>query len=152
MTLPAFMLASITRNMTEAIVGGVLGFCGASAILILSVVVRGGQAAYIRETIKIGEAWVALYASHLLVLLGACAVLGLQYFRRKTTATRWLAGTLLLLFVAVQQFLPWKVMFAVERRMSRNPSADRSLTLAFDPSVGRFQDPSGVRADGRYKA
>jgi hypothetical protein len=150
-TLPAFMLASITRNMTEAIVAGVLGFCGASAILILSIVVRGGQAAYIRETIKIGEAWVALYASHLLVLLGACAVLGLQYFRRKTTATRWLAGTLLLLFVAVQQFLPWKVMFAVERRMSPNPSADRSLTLAFDPSVGRFQDPSGVRADDGTK-
>ena len=56
------------------------GSAGASAILILSFVVRGGQAAYIRETIKIGEAWVALYASHLLVLLGACAVLGTPVF------------------------------------------------------------------------
>lgn len=151
-TLPAFMLASITRNMTEAIVAGVLGFCGASAILILAVVVRGGQAAYIRETLQVGEAWVGLYCSHLLVLLGACAVLGIQYFRRKTMEARWLAGTLLLLFVAVQQFLPWNVVFAVERQMSQNPAANRSVALEFDPSFGRFQDPSDIRAANNTKA
>jgi len=142
-TLPAFMLASITRNMTEAIVAGVLGFCGASAILIFAVA-RGGQEAYARDTLNVGEAWVARYFSHLLVLLGACAVLGLQYFRRKTKAVRWLAGSMLLLFVAVQQFLPWKVMFAVERQTSQNPAADRSVALDFNPSIGRYQDPSGT--------
>ena len=146
-TLPAFMLASITRNMTEAMVAGVLAFCGASAILIFAVA-RGGQEAYIRDTLKVGEAWVAQYCSHLLVLLGACVVLGLQYFRRKTTVVRWLAGCVLLLFVAVQQFLPWKVMFAVERKMSQNPAADRSLALDFDPGIGRFQDPSEIGASG----
>lgn len=144
-TFPAFMLASITRNMTEAMVAGVLGFCGVSAILILAVA-REGQEAYIRDTLKVGEAWVARYCSHLLVLLGACAVLGLQYFRRKTTAVRWLAGGGLLLFVAVQQFLPWKVMFAVERQMSQNPGADRSLALDFNPNIGRYQDPSAIGA------
>jgi hypothetical protein len=142
-TLPAFMLASITRNMTEAIVAGVLGFCGTAAILILAVA-RGGQEAYFRDTLKVGEAWVARYCSHLLVLLGAFAVLGLQYFRRKTTAVRWLAGSGLLLFVAVQQFLPWTVMFAVERRMSRNPAEGRPLVLDFNPTMGRYQDPSEI--------
>ena len=142
-TLPAFMLASITRNMTEAMVAGVLAFCGASAILIFAVA-RGGQEAYIRDTLKVGEAWVARYCSHLLVLLGACAVLGLQYFRRKTTVVRWLAGSVLLLFVAVQQFLPWKVMFAVERQMSQNPAADHFLVLDFNPGIGRYQDPSEI--------
>jgi hypothetical protein len=142
-TLPAFMLASITRTMTEAIVAGVLGFCVTGAILIFAVA-RGGQEAYFRDTLKVGEAWVARYCSHLLVLLGACAVLGLQYFRRKTTAVRWLAVSGLLLFVAVQQFLPWKVMFAVEREMSRNPAADRALVLDFNPSMGRYQDPSEI--------
>jgi hypothetical protein len=131
--------------MTEAIVAGVLGFCGASAILILAVVVSGGQAAYIRAT-RVGEAWVPLYCSQMLVLLGACAILGIQYFRRKTRAARWLAGSLLLLFVAVQQFLPWKVVFAVERQTSPNLSADRSLGLVFDPSIGRFHDPSDIAA------
>lgn len=149
-TLPAFMLASITRNITEAIVAGVLGFCGVSAILILAVA-RGGQEAYIRDTLKVGEAWVARYCSHLLVLLGACAVLGLQYFRRKSTAVRWLAGGGLLLFVAVQQFLPWKVMFAVERQMSQNPAADRSLALDFNPNIGRYQDPSAIGASDETK-
>ena len=43
--------------------------------------------------------------------------------------TRWLAGTLLLLFVAVQQFLPWKVMFAVERRIATKPVCGSMLTL-----------------------
>lgn len=149
-TLPAFMLASITKNMAEAIVAGVLGFCGASAILIFAVA-RGGQEAYIRDTLRVGEAWVARYCSHLLVLLGACVVLGLQYSRRKTTAVRWLAGGLLLLFVAVQQFLPWKVVFAVERQMSKNPAANSSLGLVFDPGSGRFQDPSGVKASDGAK-
>lgn len=140
-TLPAFMLASITRNMTEAIVAGVLGFCGASAILIFAVA-RGGQEAYVRDILKVGEAWVARYFSYMVVLLGACAVLGLQYFRRKTTAVRWLAGSVLLLFIAVQQFLPWKVMFAVERHTSQNPAAARSVALDFNPGSGRYHDPS----------
>lgn len=149
-TLPAFMLASITRNMTEAVVLGILGFCGASAILIAAVA-RGGQEAYIRDTLTVGEAWVARYCSHLLVLLGACAVLGLQYFRRKTTAVRWLAASVLLLFVAVQQFLPWPVVFAVERQTSKQPAADRSLALNFNSGAGMYEDSSETGVSDRTK-
>jgi hypothetical protein len=50
----------------------------------------------------------------------------------------------LLLFVAVQQFLPWKMMFAVQRWMSWNPAANRSLVLDFNPIMGRYQDPSKI--------
>lgn len=142
-TLPAFMLASITRNMMEAIVAGVLGFCGASAILIFAVA-RGGQEAYVRDTLKVGEAWIARSFSQLLVLLGAFVILGLQYRRRKTTTVRWLAGSLLLLFVALQQFLPWRMIFAVQRKVSTNPAASQSIAVTFDPTLGEYRDPSGT--------
>jgi hypothetical protein len=57
----------------------------------------------------------------------------------------------LLLFVAVRQFLPWKVMFEVERQMSQNPAADRSLALNFNPSKGKYQDPSEIGASDGTK-
>jgi hypothetical protein len=152
LTLPAFMLASITQNMTEAVIAGVLAFCGGSAVLILTIIVRGGQAAFLRANHEVGESWVAQYASQLLIVLGACAVLGIQYSRRNTRAARWLAGTVFLLFVVVQQFLPWKAVFAIERQMSHDPAADRSLALAFDPAFGRFQDPSEVKSADDVKA
>ena len=141
-TLPALAFASITRSMTEAIVAAAVALCGGLVVDVLAVLADGGKE-YLRQTSGADAAWVSRYCAFLLVLLAACAVLGIQYFRRKTIAARWIVATVLVLVVLVQ-FLPWKFVFALQQQLSPNPGAGRSVSLAFDPSLGKFQRPSGT--------
>jgi hypothetical protein len=78
--------------------------------------------------------------------LGVIAVLGIQYFRRKTPHARWLtAGVALVSLSAV--FLQWPTAFAIQQRLSPIPGASASVNFTFDPSIGKSQSPSGIGFD-----
>jgi hypothetical protein len=88
-------------------------------------------------------AWVAESGRLSLALAGAIAVLGLQYFWRKTMPSRWITGSVCLLGLFTQ-FVPWKAAFAIERRLSPAPGVDGGVSMSFEPGLGRFQSPAGA--------
>jgi hypothetical protein len=140
--LPALAFASVTRNMTEAIIGGIVAFCGGIGIDILSILLHGREEG-LSPTALTGIQWVKTYATLVLLLLGVSVVLAIQYFWRRTVAARWLTAIVVVLFMLCQ-YLPWKPAFAIEQRLSPNPGAGRSILVVFDPSQGKFQRPSGM--------
>lgn len=145
-TIPAVALAAITRNMTEAIVTATVAFCGGFGVEIIAILWHGGQA-YLLQINGSGTAWIPRYIAQMIALTGAGAVLGIQYFQRKTGAARWVVAAAVLLFV-MAQFLPWRVVFALQQRFSADPAADKSISLLFDPAMGSFQRPAGTITSG----
>ncbi len=59
--------------------------------------------------------WLQSQLQHLGLLIGSAAVLGLQYYARRTSASRMLLAIGVVLLVAVQ--LPWTVAFAIQTSM-----------------------------------
>ena len=142
LTLPALAIASVTRNMTQAIVAAGIAFCAGTGVEIAAVLAHGGKD-YLYQTSGAGAAWIGRYCGQLMIVIGACVVLWLQYFLRRTSAARWLVATALLLFV-LAQFLPWHLVFALQQRLSAKPNMGRTIALNFDPGLGRFRPPSGA--------
>ncbi len=143
--LPIFILASVTRNMTEGFIFG----CGCTFIIGAFLTVAGYANASAHGTLiavtHSGIGWIGEMFRFALVALAAGIILGLQYFRRKTIAARFLVvGFGLLLLTSI--FLPWNPAFAVQERLSAKPTAGALTTVAFDPVRGKFKSPSGLAA------
>jgi hypothetical protein len=140
--LPFFILASVTRNMTEAFVFG----CGCTVIILafftLAAYLDGSARGTLISVTHSGIGWIGEVFRFGLVAVGSVAILGIQYFRRHTVAARGLVivfGLLLLTSV----FLPWTPAFAIERRLSRRPGAGAGSSLAFAARIGKYRSPSG---------
>jgi len=54
------------------------------------------------------------------------------------------------LLVLTSQFLPWKPVFAVQRRLSSNSLAGANTLVEFDRGAGKFQLPSGLSAAAEH--
>jgi hypothetical protein len=142
-TLPLFSFASVTRNMTQAFILG----CSCTFIIVGFQTIAGyvnGRAHGTLESISwSGIGWVGETARFALSVAAATAILSLQYFRRKTLLSRCMV-----LFFGVAllstQFIPWKAAFAIEKKLSPKPGAGTSTVVTFDPSLGKFQSPSGL--------
>lgn len=150
LVLPIFAFASVTRNMTEAFIFG----CGCSFIIGVFVTLTGFWDFASHHTLLTvthsGIGWIGEVLRFALVLLSASAILGLQYFRRKTGVARVLVVCFGLLLL-VSTFVPWKPAFALEARLSPRPSAAAALNLTFDSTLGRFKPPSGLSASDDTK-
>jgi len=147
--LPLLAFGTLTRNLTEAVVGGLAIMLSASSVIaMLNELYRGARW---QETLRTGMAWVTQSITILVVLLATMIVLAFQYYRRKTMPARWTTGAASLLFVASLS-MPWRPVFAVQQRFSQNPAVARSVTLAFEPGMGRFRDPSGLRRSDRNES
>ena len=142
-TLPIFSFASVTRNMTQAFILG----CSCTFIIVGFQTIAGyvnGRAHGTLESISwSGIGWVGETARFALSVAAATAILSLQYFRRKTLLSRCMV-----LFFGIAllstQFIPWKAAFAIEKKLSPKPGAGTSTVVTFDPSLGKFQSPSGL--------
>jgi hypothetical protein len=136
-SVPLLAFASLTRNIMEGIVAGlIVSLCFAGFMLLFQqtdlqrLIVGEGGLSWIREA-----------ALCLVGLAGAAAVLGLQYFRRRTIVARALAAGAAVLALLLSTFLPWNVAFALEQRLSPNPSAASAIAVSFDPGMGRYHRP-----------
>ncbi|MEO6910078.1 MAG: hypothetical protein ABI158_04060, partial [Edaphobacter sp.] len=145
-TLPFLAFGALTRNLTEAIAGGVIAFLLLAGGQMLSVgMSEGRKILSVNPTALTGMEWMQ-DALRMAVLLAAVAViLGLQYMRRKTKISRGvliLAGVLCLLV----PYLPWKTAFAVQKALTPRTDAGRNLAVRFAPAQGRFGKASGIEA------
>jgi hypothetical protein len=131
MDLPLLAFATLTRNLMEAIGAGL--------------VVALGYGFFSTSTLNLhefpsGTAWVGASLQLVWGVLGVAAVLGLQYYRRKTIRARWVFGGSALVWLFAQ-FLPWQAAFALQERLSSRPAAASPVQIAFDPGLGRIKVP-----------
>ncbi len=141
-SLPILAFASLTSGLTEAFVGGAAASLGIVAFEMFWALHYGRSNSWqFDPTWGSGVAWVTDSARLTLALLGASAVLGLQYFRRKTVPARWLTGGVAFLCL-LTQLVPWRSAFAVQQWLSPSPGAGSSVRMSFEPSLGRFRSPS----------
>jgi hypothetical protein len=143
MVLPLFAFASVTRNMTEAFIFG----CGCAFIIGASLTFIGYANGYWHGTLVAvtysGIGWIGEILRFALAAMAASMILGLQYFRRKTTTARFLVIAFGLL-ILTSQFLPWKPAFAIEQQLSPKPGAGARTVITFDPVRGKFKSQSGI--------
>lgn len=151
LVLPIFAFASVTKNMTEAFILG----CGCTLIIGAFLTLSGYLNQVSHQTLlsvtHSGIGWLGEVFRFAFVAVAASVILGLQYFRRKTTLARILVisfGVLLL----VSSYLPWKPAFAIEKSLSAKPGAAGAINVKFDSTRERFKPLSGLMAseqDGR---
>jgi hypothetical protein len=79
-------------------------------------------------------------------LLGATAVLALQYFRRKTMPARWLMGTAALLCLCTA-FIPWQAAFAVQQQRAPRPGSSSAVAMTFERGQGKIRPALGINGD-----
>ena len=138
-TLPVLVLAALTRSVMEAAIGATGFFICVSAFqqLVLS---RSPNALQLRWS---GVSWVPGSMVLLIAVVGSGAVLGEQYWKRKTLFSRWLAASVVVLCL-LTQFLPWRPAFAIQQWLSLSRFPGNPILISFDPSLGKFRHPSGL--------
>jgi hypothetical protein len=129
--LPILAFASLFRDATETIAAT---FIAVLAKFAISYVVQGNAnfpltgaatGSGINWLIDTGETWV--------YFAGALVILAIQYFRRKTTRSRWVAA-LVLVIASLAPLVPWQYAFAVEQRLSPMPGAAAGVNVFFPAS------------------
>ena len=138
-TLPAIAVASTTRNTMEWVIGAIVTYLGVVYLAVAFAMIAPGD-----FSLRTGTAWITLSAGLIVILLGTCVVLGMQYIYRTTAVARGSIAVSCVLFVTVLGFLPWKALFAFQQHLSPEPGAAHSMTLSFDAGLGKYHQPSGL--------
>lgn len=134
LTLPSLALATLTRT-----IGQTLGLALAIAVITLAIsygpTLTGiGLGNLPTAPAGLGAtlaAWVLRYA---LLLAGAAAILGLQYFRRRTFPARIMLVVIAVLIGVSQGLLPPGAALA----MQNWGAPEQTVTLAFAPQAGKY--------------
>lgn len=142
-TFPVLVLGVLTKSFVEAVIGAIVFALGVSLFqqLVLS---RSPNALQLRWS---GVSWVPGLAVLVIAGLGAGVVLWQQYRQRTTLFSRGLAVGVVALCL-LTQFLPWQAAFAVQQWLSPSRGMPSPIYIRFDPSLGKFHDPSGINAEG----
>jgi len=138
---PTLAFASITGSFTETIVAVV---ASAAAFFGLMQMINIQFPWHWRVVGTNDVFWVVELCVLAILAAGVAAVLMVQYFMRRTTAARWMTASISLLLV-VANFMPWQPVFAIQQRLSRDPGVASAVRLEFQPSLGRYREPSGTR-------
>jgi len=142
--LAVFALASLTRNLMEAIVAGT-ALAGVSFVLQIW---RSYSLTAAMFFVHGRVDWIDRLIGLAIVLVGTAALLALQYSFRKTFTSRLLTVAIVLVFLLVPS-VPWQTAFALEERLSQNPASGNTVRVSFvsdhetprDEPVGpRFYD------------
>jgi len=137
--IPFLAFASLTRNLLEAITGGVAIFFGIATLIALFT--GGGNRFAQQPTLGTGLVWIMVSAMLLVLLIGGTILLGLQFFRRCTFLSRCLTGAVAVLAFAAT-FLPWQPAFAIQQAVSGSSTAADAVAVTFNPGLGRMlRDP-----------
>jgi hypothetical protein len=132
-SLPALLLASVTRNMIQALFGA-LGLVILVAVLGVVTDLMGQSGAPFARS---GLLWMRLAELDLLALLATIFVLPPLFARRHLLAARILIVAAALLVDQIDN-MPWQPLFAVQQWFSAE--APGAVALAFDPGLGRSKD------------
>jgi hypothetical protein len=146
-SLPIFVIAATLSNLSEAVICGVAIVVASSGLLALITAFNGGGPPNRNmPVLNTGEQWILDSARTAIVLLIGFAILQLQYFKRRTMASRVLTGVATVAWTA-GFFLPWSPAFALEKRLSPVPGAADHVGVALETDGGRARiSPERVRA------
>lgn len=138
-SIPAALIASVTRNLTEVIAGLLTALIG---VFVFGTFVRlaHGLPPPLSGT---GLQWITFSSWCLLAVAAAALVLPFQFSYRHTGSSRGLmAGFFGVALLAI--LMPWKSSFAIQRWLAPQTEMADTLSLAFQPSQGRFQVSRGA--------
>jgi hypothetical protein len=138
--LPAMMIGAVTRTFVEAFTVSAVALVVYIALFLVGLSMMLNIKATVTET---GAAWMFSGAFELAALIGTVLILGLQYSGRRTVLARSLVGVGGALVIAVA-FMPWRVAFALQTRLSPEPGAARRIAVDFDPQAGPYHMPVGA--------
>jgi hypothetical protein len=130
-----FALASLTRNLMEAIVAGMAVAAAYSLLPTLFVPWRGAGAFAVRGRVD----WMDSIIHCVVILIGAAALLALQYALRRTSAARLVTVGFLVALLLIPP-VPWRSAFALEERLSANPAAANDVRISFVPDRDAARD------------
>jgi hypothetical protein len=93
--------------------------------------------------------WIQHLVQHAGILLGAGAILAVQYYRRRTESARALAviGTVALVFGQ----LPWSVSFGIQRWLSPAPNAAQAIRVDYDARSSSAPQPAHTTPAPRHE-
>ncbi|HYX75514.1 MAG TPA: hypothetical protein VE819_12595 [Steroidobacteraceae bacterium] len=139
--IPVMALAAITATMAELLVLGTTLAAIFAAALSLEAWLLGAEHC---PTCDSGVSWIQHVLQHAGVLVGAGVVLLVQYYHRRTAASRALAviGALALVFGQ----LPWSVAFGIQRWLAPAPHAAQAIRFVFDEERSRAPQQESVAA------
>jgi hypothetical protein len=107
--IPAMALSSATRNMRDLVVL----VAGLLVLYVASLWLSAGLFGSARcPTCDTSISWIQHLMQHIGLLTGSAVILWLQYYRRKTAASRVLLAAGVVLLVIAQ--LPWNMAFALQ--------------------------------------
>jgi hypothetical protein len=136
--IPFLALASVTRNLLEALTACVV----ISLAFATFVSLMGGSQAQWQPIMSTGLAWLTESGLTLVAVAGSAVLLGMQYFRRRTVVSRYLMGVLTVVSI-LATVLPWQPAFAIQKSLAPAPGSAASIEVSFDPSLGRFKGYGG---------
>lgn len=145
--VPVMAVAAATRNMTELVVlvaGLVVLY---AACLWVSAALFGADRC---PTCDTGISWLQHLFQHLGLLVGSAVVLGLQYYRRRTRASRVMLAIGVVLLAVVQ--VPWNTAFAIQSWMaSPIGSSTAGIQITAEPAGVTLANGNGqgTRASAR---
>ncbi|MGN6452703.1 MAG: hypothetical protein ACTHL7_06460, partial [Steroidobacteraceae bacterium] len=141
--VPVMALAAITATMAELLVLGAALLAVFATALSVDAWLLGAEHC---PTCDTGVSWIQHVLQHAGVLLGAGLVLVMQYFHRRTAASRTLAviGALTLVFGQ----LPWNAAFGIQRWRSPVPHAAQAIHFAYDEQHSSPAQQASAAASG----
>jgi hypothetical protein len=142
--LPMLAFTSLTKNFMETIVAVVAVFFIGAAFM------GSVRSPNYFLVLNSGIGWVAQSAWLAILCVGVAAMLGLQYFRRKTMSAIWVAATVELLFLFAG-FMPWQAAFAVQQRRAPSPGAGGPVSIAFDPKADKLRRTEKISSNDMYR-
>src|SRR5262249_46223965 len=142
-SIPVLAFASLAKSWTELVVAGFSNFLAVCGVGKLGL--KGAAPPQIYPTTRTTNGRRTEAVRFSIVLLGSVVVLAVQYFRRRTMFARWLAAGVALLCL-LTQFFPWRPAFALQQRLSSEPGAGNPINISFDPTLGKYRNPSGLSA------
>lgn len=141
--LPVLAIAAITRNLSEGVVGGLGLFFLLMFFQVMFFGLNNGSLHPIAATFNTGVAWVTEATRMMILLCGVAVILALQYWRRKTAASRALVLGIAVICLLTQA-LPWNAAFALERGVSTAAGTSDAVRIKFDAQSPRYKEPSGI--------
>jgi hypothetical protein len=138
-SLPAAMLASVTNGLVGLIIAAFV--CIVVSAVPMTIVrnlgnlpppISGGGMDWIRPALMI-----------VVAIAAAAFVLPRQYFKRTTLSSR---GAIVCFGLAsvFANFVPWKTGFAIQQWFTPQPGLANSVSVQYEPSLGRFQTAAGA--------
>lgn len=141
-SLPVFIISATLANLSEAVICGVALTVVPMGILMLVTALNGGGPPNRNmPVLNSGEQWILDSARALAVVLVGAVTLRLQYFRRKTFASRLLIGVGTVAWIATF-FIPWAPAFALEKKLSAVRGAADQVAIVLDTNAGRAPVPA----------